>query len=114
MGWDGVCVLYLGGKSGDGLSRRALSKSPLDRTRGVPSQREPGWTKPRDSGTPAAYVGPDAFSVPMQGAGAGPAEHRMLSTALVYTPDKKYHRYLVDFELDVLAEESRSQVRAAG
>jgi hypothetical protein len=41
-------------------------------------------------------VGLDAFSVPMQGAGAGPAEHRMLDTAVVYTPDKKHHRYLVD------------------
>jgi hypothetical protein len=79
-----------------------------------PTQTEPGWTKPRDNGEPAAYVGLDAFSVPMQGAGAGPAEHRMLYTALVYTPDKKHHRYLVDFELDVLAEELRSQVRACG
>jgi hypothetical protein len=50
----------------------------------------------------------------MQGAGAGPAEHRMLYTAVVYTPDKKHHRYLVDFELDVLAEQLRSQVRACG
>lgn len=79
-----------------------------------PTQTEPGWTKPRDGGVPVAYVGLDAFSVPMQGAGAGPAEHRMLYTALVYTPDKKHHRYLVDFELDVLAEELRSQVRACG
>ena len=38
----------------------------------------------------------------------------MLYTALVYTPDKKHHRYLVDFELDVLAEQLRSQVRACG
>jgi len=79
-----------------------------------PTQEEPGWTKPREGGEPAAYVGLDAFSVPMQGAGAGPAEHRMLYTALVYTPDKKHHRYLVDFELDVLAEELRSQARACG
>ncbi len=49
----------------------------------------------------------------MQGAGAGPAEHRMLYTALVYTPDKKHHRYLVDFELDVLAEQLRSQAAQA-
>jgi hypothetical protein len=79
-----------------------------------PTQTEPGWTKPRENGEPAAYVGLDAFSVPMQGACAGPAEHRMLYTALVYTPDKKHHRYLVDFELDVLVEELRSQVRACG
>ena len=79
-----------------------------------PTVPEPGWTKPREHGEPAAYVGLDAFSVPMQGAGAGPAEHRMLYTALVYTPDKKHHRYLVDFDLDVLAEQLRSQVRACG
>jgi hypothetical protein len=79
-----------------------------------PTQTEPGWTRPRENGGPAAYVGLDAFSVPMQGAGAGPAEHRMLYTALVYTPDKEHHRYLVDFELDVLAEQLRSQVRACG
>ena len=79
-----------------------------------PTQKEPGWTKPRENGEPAAYVGLDAFSVPMQGAGAGSAEHRMLYAALVYTPDKQHHRYLVDFELDVLAEQLRSQVRACG
>jgi hypothetical protein len=35
-------------------------------------------------------------------------------TAVVYTPDKKHHRYLVDFELDVLAEQLRGQTRAGG
>lgn len=80
----------------------------------TPTATEPGWTKPRDGGQPAAYVGLDAFSVPMQGAGAGPAEHRMLYTAVVYTPDKKHHRYLVEFELDVLAEQLRAQTRACG
>lgn len=79
-----------------------------------PTRTEPGWTTPRDGELPAAYVGLDAFSVPMQGAGAGPAEHRMLYTALVYTPDKKHHRYLVDFELDVLAEQVRAQTLACG
>jgi hypothetical protein len=38
----------------------------------------------------------------------------MLYTALVDTPDKKHRRYLVDFELDVLAEQLRSQTRACG
>jgi hypothetical protein len=79
-----------------------------------PTVKEPGWTKPREGQEPAAYVGLDAFSVPMQGAGAGPAEHRMLYAALVYTPDKEHTRYLVDFELDVLAEQLRSQTRACG
>lgn len=79
-----------------------------------PTQAEPKWTTPRDAGQPVAYVGLDAFSVPMQGAGAGKAEHRMLYTALLYTPQKEHTRYLVDFELDVLAEQVRAQARAVG
>jgi hypothetical protein len=58
--------------------------------------------EPRE-GQPAAYVGLDAFSVPMQGIAASKAEHRMLYTALLYTPEKEHSRYLVDFELDALA-----------
>lgn len=79
-----------------------------------PSQPEPGWTAERAAGQPTAYVGLDAFSVPMQGPGAGPAEHRMMYTALLYTPDKKHTRYLVDFDLEPLAEQVRSQARASG
>lgn len=79
-----------------------------------PTQPEPDWTAAREAEQPAAYVGLDAFSVPMQGFGASQAEHRMLYTALVYTPDKKHSRYLVDFELDALAEQVRSQARALG
>src|SRR5207244_2144759 len=55
-----------------------------------------------------------AFSVPMQGPGACKAEHRMLYTALLYTPEKEHTRYLVDFELDGLAEQVRAQARAVG
>jgi len=79
-----------------------------------PTQPEPKWTAPHDPDQPAAYVGLDAFSVPMQGAGAGKAEHRMLYTALLYTPKKEHTRYLVDFELDALAEQVRAQARALG
>lgn len=79
-----------------------------------PTQAEPQWTAPREAGQPAAYVGLDAFSVPMQGPGASQAEHRMLYTALLYTPDKEHTRYLVDFELDTLAEQVRAQARAVG
>jgi hypothetical protein len=79
-----------------------------------PTQAEPQWTAPRDAGQPAAYVGLDAFSVPMQGVAASKAEHRMLYTALLYTPRKEHTRYLVDFELDALAEQVRSQARALG
>jgi hypothetical protein len=77
-----------------------------------PTRAEPTWTGPRDDGQPAAYVGLDAFSVPMQGLRAGKAEHRMLYTALLYTPGKEHTRYLVDFELEALAEQVRAQARA--
>jgi hypothetical protein len=79
-----------------------------------PLQTEPKWTAQREAGQPAAYVGLDAFSVPMQGVQASKAEHRMLYTALLYTPEKEHTRYLVDFELDALAEQVRSQARALG
>lgn len=79
-----------------------------------PTQAEPTWTKPRENEQPAAYVGLDAFSVPMQGIRAGKAEHRMLYTALLYTPEKEHTRYLVDFGLDALAEQVRSQAQALG
>lgn len=79
-----------------------------------PTQAEPKWTGPRDDEQPAAYVGLDAFSVPMQGLRAGKAEHRMLYTALLYTPEKEHARYLVDFELEALAEQVRSQARGVG
>jgi hypothetical protein len=72
------------------------------------------WPAPRQEGQPKAYIGLDAFSVPMQGPGAGKAEHRMLYTALLYTPDKKQTRYLVDFELETLAEQVRWQTQACG
>jgi Uncharacterised protein family (UPF0236) len=80
----------------------------------APAQAEPHWAGPRDAGQPRAYVGLDAFSVPMQGVQASKAEHRMLYTALLYTPEKEHTRYLVDFDLDVLAEQVRSQARALG
>ncbi len=79
-----------------------------------PTQPEWAWKAPREEGQPVAYVGLDAFSVPMQGIGASKAEHRMLYTALLYTPGKEHTRYLVDFELDALAEQVRSQARALG
>jgi hypothetical protein len=79
-----------------------------------PVSAEPRWTAPRAVGQPAAYVGLDAFSVPMQGVQASQAEHRMLYTALLYTPEKEHTRYLVDFDLNALAEQVRSQARAVG
>lgn len=79
-----------------------------------PTQPEPGWSAPREKNQPTAYVGLDAFSVPMQGPDAKQAEHRMLYTALLYTPDKRHTRYLVDFDLDALAGQVRSLAIACG
>lgn len=79
-----------------------------------PAQAEPQWTAPREDGQPAAYVGLDAFSVPMQGPGAGAADHRRLYTALLYTPHKEHTRYLADFERDTPAEQGRAQAKALG
>lgn len=79
-----------------------------------PTQAEPHWTASREENLPQAYVGLDAFSVPMQGVQASKAEHRMLYTALLYTPEKEHTRYLVDFELDALANQVRTQAGALG
>jgi hypothetical protein len=80
----------------------------------APTPAETQWIAPREGSQPQAYVGLDAFSVPMQGPGAGQAEHRMLYTALLYTPQKEHTRYLVDFELNALAEQVRAQAQAVG
>lgn len=80
----------------------------------VPTQAEPGWSAPREGEQPRAYLGLDAFSVPMQGPKAMAAEHRMLYTARLYTPDKRHSRYLVDFDLDTLAEQLRPLARSCG
>ncbi len=79
-----------------------------------PTQPEAGWEGARQPGQPAAYVGLDAFSVPIQGPGAAKAEHRMLYTALLYTPDKRHTRYVVDFDLDAVAAQVRSLASACG
>jgi hypothetical protein len=79
-----------------------------------PTQPEPGWTAERPTGQPVAYIGLDAFSVPMQGPQGAKADHRMLYTALLYTPDKRHTRYLVDFELDALASQVRALTQALG
>jgi hypothetical protein len=55
----------------------------------------------------AAFMGLDAFSVPIQGPKGAKADHRMLYTAVLYTPDKSRSHYLVDFELNRLAEQMR-------
>jgi len=60
-----------------------------------------------DHSPTAAYLGLDAFSVPIQGPQGAKADHRMLYTAVLYTPDKKRSHYLVDFDLARLAASMR-------
>jgi Uncharacterised protein family (UPF0236) len=79
-----------------------------------PTQPEAGWTTARKPGHPVAYVGLDAFSVPMQGPEGAKADHRMLYTALLYTPDKQHTRYVVDFDLNAVAAQVRSLAAACG
>lgn len=62
----------------------------------------------------AAYLGLDAFSVPIQKSGGGKAEGRMLYTAILYTPDKSHSHYLVDFSLDRLASQMRQAATRLG
>jgi hypothetical protein len=51
----------------------------------------PGWDfRIEDRRHTAAYLGLDAFSVPMQGPKGAKADHRMLYTAVLYTPDKSH------------------------
>jgi hypothetical protein len=62
----------------------------------------------------AAFVGLDAFAVPMQLPGGKKAEYRMLYTATLYTPDKSRTRYPVDFGLDQVASQMREAAKALG
>lgn len=62
----------------------------------------------------AAFVGLDAFSVPMQRSGGKKAEHRMIYTATLYTPSKSRTHYLVDFDLDQIAAQLRQAATALG
>jgi hypothetical protein len=90
----------------------------------VDRQRQGGIVRPRelkpwdfrleDPERTAAYLGLDAFSVPMQLPGGGKAPHRMLYTARLYTPDKSRSLYLVDFDLEQLAAQMRQASIAYG
>lgn len=62
----------------------------------------------------AAYVGLDAFSVPMQLSGGKKADHRMLYVATLYTPNKSRTHYLVDFALDTLTAQLRAAAKKLG
>jgi hypothetical protein len=79
----------------------------------VAAERPWDFRIPEQTAT-AAFVGLDAFSVPMQKSGGAKAEHRMLYTAVLYTPDKSGHHYLVDFDLDRLGRQMRRAASRLG
>jgi hypothetical protein len=60
-----------------------------------------------DHSRTAAYLGLDAFSVPIQGPKGAKADHRMIYTGVLYTPNKEYSHYLVDFDLSRLVAQMR-------
>jgi hypothetical protein len=62
----------------------------------------------------AAFIGLDAFSVPIQKSGGKKAEYRMLYTATLYTPDKSQTHYLVDFDLNRIAGQLREASKRLG
>lgn len=79
-----------------------------------PTTPELDWQAERAGELPAAYVGVDAFSVPMQGPDGAQADHRMLYTAVLYTPEKKHTRYVVDFDLDEVVAKLRHMTASCG
>lgn len=107
-------------KAGDGLAARqregaiAAPASPprwdfsLGKTKAEKAEA-------RAAGLPTtAYLGPDAFSVPMQRPGGGKADWRMMYVGVLYTPDKKHAHYLADFDLAPLAAQMRKAADALG
>lgn len=62
----------------------------------------------------AAFIGLDAFRVPLQLSGGKRAEYRRLYTATLYTPDKSRTHYLVDFDLDRIAGPLREAAKRLG
>jgi hypothetical protein len=60
-----------------------------------------------------AYVGLDAFSVPIRG-DDGSVHYRMLSCGLLYDPAKKHQWYVADFDRQVVADALRHYACVAG
>jgi hypothetical protein len=92
--------------------RLALRQQQGDVVR--PAQQAPWDFRLEGHRHTAAFLGLDAFSVPIQEPGGGKAEGRMLYTAVLYTPDKKHSHYLADFDLDRLAAQTRQAAKALG
>ncbi len=62
----------------------------------------------------AAFIGLDAFSVPIQKSGGKKADYRMIYTATLYTPNKEHTHYLVDFDLNQIGRQLREASKRLG
>lgn len=75
------------------------------------------WTLPSQEGVSfpgtVAYVGLDAFAVPILGAG-GKREWKMMYVGLLYNPKKDHTIYLTGYDQHRLAEQMRSYALAFG
>jgi hypothetical protein len=89
-------------KAGEELARRQRQGAVV-----APPSPPPWDFSVEGHGHTVAYLGLDAFSVPIQLSGGAKAEGRMLYTAILYTPSKSSGHYLVDFDLDSLAGQMR-------
>lgn len=107
-------------KAGDGLARRQRAGGIAAPEALRPWDCSLGATKAEKAqalalGLPTtAYLGIDAFSVPMQKPGGKKAEHRMMYVGVLYTPDKRRAHYLADFDLAELAAQMRRAADALG
>jgi hypothetical protein len=109
VGLAASTVRHVTKKAGEELAQRQQQGNVV-----VPALPKP-WDFSVEGHLPTvAYLGLDAFSVPMQLSGGAKAEGRMLYTAVLYTPDKSSSHYLVDFELDRLAEQMRQAANLLG
>lgn len=120
-GSDDLLRRFLGRRVSAATIRRAteaagarLAKRQQKGNLVVPSKLPPWDFRLEGQSHTVAYVGLDAFSVPRQQSGGGKADHRMLYTATLYTPDKSRTHYLVDFDLDRIAAQMRKAATKLG
>jgi hypothetical protein len=78
-------------------------------------QNVPSWNfKIEGQEQTVAYLGLDAFSIPIQKPRGAKAEGRMLYVGTLYTPNKEKHHYVVDFDLSKVASQMRQAATKLG
>jgi hypothetical protein len=101
-------------EAGDDLRARHAAGAPV-----LPPAGQPAWDftlPPRDGrafdGT-VAYLGLDAFAVPIRGPHGGTL-YRMLYAGLLYDPGKAHTLYVADFDHEAVARQLRQYACALG